>query len=121
MDIVSIRGAITADNNTPADIASATIELFQEIISQNDIKTENIIHIIFSMTKDLNAIYPAKALREKFDVADTPLFCVQEADIHEALEKCIRILIMTKSEISKKEVKHIYLKDAKKLRPDLSK
>jgi len=120
MNIVSIRGAITVDNNTTDDVKNATIELFQEIITANNIKNEDIIHIIFSLTKDINAIYPAKILRENFDIADTPLFCVQEADIHGTLEKCIRILIMTNSNSNKKEVKHIYLKGAKNLRPDIN-
>ena len=121
MNIISIRGAITAENNTSKDIAVATEELFREILSANNIKTDDIIHIIFSLTKDLNAVYPAKILRENFDVSNIPLFCVQEADIHNALEKCIRVLIMTKSDLTKDKVKHIYLKGAKNLRPDLSK
>lgn len=119
MDIVSIRGAITADNNTTADITSASVELFKEILEKNNLEINNIIHIIFSLTKDLNAIYPAKAIRENFQLNDTPLFCVQEADIHNSLEKCIRILVLTKSDKTKKEVKHIYLKGAQNLRPDL--
>ena len=119
--MVSIRGAITVDNNISEEIANATNELFGEIIKQNNIKIDDIVHIIFSMTKDLNAIYPAKALRENFDVADTPLFCTQEADITGSLEKCIRVLVLTNSEFSKKEVRHVYLKGAKNLRPDLNK
>ena len=119
MSIVSIRGAITADNNTTEDITSASAELFQEIMTRNNIDTESIINIIFSLTKDLNAIYPAKAIREKFDIADTPLFCVQEADIHNSIEKCIRILLTVNAGLTKKEVKHVYLKGAQNLRPDL--
>jgi len=120
MPIVSIRGAITVGNNTVDDIANATNELFGEIIAQNNIDIEDIIHIIFSLTKDLNAVYPAKVLRDKFDVSHTPLFCVQEADILNSLEKCIRILVLTNSAFSKKEIKHVYLREAKKLRPDLA-
>ena len=121
MNIVSIRGAITVDNNTTEDIAAATVELFREIVGKNDIMISNIVNIIFSVTKDLNAMYPAKALREHFDVADTPLFCVQEADIQDSLEKCIRVMVTVNSNSIKSEVKHVYLKGAQKLRPDLSK
>ena len=121
MNIISIRGAITADNNTTKDITDAVCELFSEILKSNKINTDDIINIIFSMTKDLNAIYPAKALRENFSVEDIPLFCTQEADIHNSLSKCIRILITANSDLTKKEVKHIYLKGAKNLRPDLTK
>ena len=119
MNIVSVRGAITADNNTTEDITNASNELFDEILKRNNINTDDIINIIFSLTKDLNAIYPAKAIRENFNIADTPLFCVQEADIHNSLEKCIRIMLTVKSDLTKKEVKHVYLKGAANLRPDL--
>ena len=121
MNVISIRGAITADNNTTKDISDATVELFSEILNANKISTDDIINIIFSMTKDLNAIYPAKALREKFSISDIPLFCTQEADIHNSLSKCIRVLITVNSDLSKSSVKHIYLKEAKNLRPDLIK
>ena len=119
MNIISIRGAITSDNNTVQSITDATVGLFNEILSQNSLTIDDIININFSVTKDLNAIYPAKALRENFDMADTPLFCTQEADIAGSLEKCIRVMILANSNLSKKEVKHVYLKGAKALRPDL--
>lgn len=119
MNIFSIRGAITAENNTTEDITSATIELFGEIIRQNDLSISDIVNIIFSVTKDLNAVYPAKALREHFDVAATPLFCLQEADIQNSLEKCIRVMITVSYDKAKEDVKHVYLKGAAKLRPDL--
>ena len=121
MGVVSIRGAITVDNNTAEDISSAAVEMFREIIGRNNILMSDIVNIIFSVTKDLNAIYPAKALREHFDIADTPLFCVQEADIQNSLEKCIRVMVTVISNTIKSEVKHVYLKGAKNLRPDLSK
>ena len=119
MNMVSIRGAITADNNTVDDISNSTVELFSKILEANNLCIDDIVHIMFSLTKDLNAIYPAKVLRDKFDISDTPLFCVQEADIHNSLEKCIRVLVLTKSNLTKKEVKHIYLKKAENLRTDL--
>ena len=119
MDIISIRGAITADANTENAIKIATLEMFDAILQENNLTIENIINIQFSMTKDLNAIYPAKVLREKYDLTYTPLFCTQEADVINSLEKTIRVLILAKSCLSKQEVKHVYLKDASFLRPDL--
>ena len=120
MNTISIRGAITADENSISAISNATIELYEEIVNANNIQEDDIVQIIFSLTKDLTAIYPAKALRETFTLNDTPLFCVQEADIEGSLEKCIRILITINSKLTKQEAKHIYLKNAKKLRPDLN-
>lgn len=119
MNNISVRGAITVERNTVADISAATVELYNEILKRNNLLEEDIVDIIFSMTKDLNAIYPVKALREECNVVLTPLFCTQEADIHNSLEKCIRILVRVNSTLTKKEVKHVYLKGAEKLRPDL--
>lgn len=119
MNILSIRGATTSENNTIEAITNSTIEMFAEILKQNNIKTENIINIQLSITKDLNAINPAKVLRENFDLTLTPLFCTQEADIINSLPNTIRILILTSSDLSKNDITHVYLKKAKNLRPDL--
>ena len=119
MNIISVRGATTADNNTVEAITIATVELFNEILKQNVIQVENIINIQLSITKDLNAINPAKILRENFDLAITPLFCTQEADIVDSLPNSIRIMVLVNSDLSKNNAKHVYLKNAKRLRPDL--
>ena len=119
MGIVAIRGAITVENNTISDISAATVELYKEIILRNGIKTDAIINIFFTLTKDLNAVYPAKALREYCNITDVPLLCMQEADICGSLEKCIRILLQVQTDLPKSEIKHVYLKGAEVLRPDL--
>ena len=59
-----IRGAISVDNNTIDDIKNATIELLNEMITKNNIKTEDISFAIFTLTSDLNAAFPAKFARE---------------------------------------------------------
>ena len=65
MTTKGIRGAITVDSNTEEALREATLELLCEIFEQNNIKgTENISHIIFTTTKDLNATFPAKFPRE---------------------------------------------------------
>ena len=119
MGIVAIRGAITVENNTVSDISAATVELYNEIIARNQVNSGAIINIIFSVTKDLNAIYPAKALRDSLNLADIPFMCVQEADIFGSLEKCIRILVHVEANLSKADVRHVYLRAAAALRPDL--
>ena len=42
-----IRGAITLSSNTKEEIKSATIELLNEMIKENDISTEDIAFAIF--------------------------------------------------------------------------
>lgn len=116
----SIRGAITVENNNKSEILTATTELLKKIIETNDLHTDDIINIIFTLTPDLNAVFPAVAARE-IGITSVPLMCMSEIPVDGALPKCIRILLTTQSEKSLTDINHIYLKEAIKLRPDLAK
>lgn len=119
--IRAVRGAITVDNNTIQDIHDAVCLLLKKIIETNDIATKDIVSCVFTMTNDLDAAYPAKFAREKFDFSLVPMICYQELDIKGSLRKCLRILLTYNCEKEQNEIKHIYLKGAKTLRPDLGK
>ncbi|MBC7087278.1 MAG: chorismate mutase [Tissierellales bacterium] len=119
MNTISIRGAITVDDNTEESILSSTIELLTTIENENKLKKNDVICILFTATKDLNAVYPAKAARI-LEYTQCSLMCLQEMDVEGSLSKCIRVLILCVSEMNQDEAKHVYLKDAKILRPDLS-
>ena len=110
-----IRGAITADNNTYEDIKSATVELLTEMINKNNIKKENISHAIFTLTKDLDKVFPAKFARIDLGWDKTPMMCFNEADIDGAIEKCIRVLIVLNCD-EDFEPQFVYLKGAQNLR-----
>ena len=120
MTVRGIRGAITVSENTINDIIEDTKILLTKMIAENDIDQTEIVSIFFSITKDLNATFPAKAARE-LGLHDTPLLCLNELDVPNSLEKVIRILMHVNSLKKQTEMKHIYLKEAIKLRPDLSK
>ncbi|TCT15003.1 chorismate mutase [Natranaerovirga pectinivora] len=117
--MIGIRGAITVDNNTKKDINECTKELIKMIIAENNIQQDDMVSILFSATKDLDSQYPAVAARE-MGITETPLFCVQEMDVIGSLEKCIRVLVHCNTNLPKKNIKHIYLKEAIKLRPDIA-
>lgn len=117
--MVSIRGAITVEDNTKENILKETKKLLIEIINRNNISKDEIISIIFTATKDLTAAYPAISARE-LDIVQASLLCVQEMDVDNSLKKCIRVMMNVESELSQQDIKHVYLKDAKKLRPDLT-
>lgn len=119
--MTSIRGAVTAGENTAGAIMEAAKKLIIKVIEANGLDTDQIIDIIFSATKDLNAAYPAAAARE-LGITNAGLFCVQEMDVQGSLPMCIRALFHVDA-IGKKQsdMRHIYLGDAKKLRPDLAK
>ena len=116
----AIRGAITVKENESSEIYAATAELLAEMINQNAVAREDLISIIFTLTPDLNACFPAKQAR-KIGYDNVPLMCMSEIGVEGALEKCIRILIHTNSDKTLDEIKHIYLKGASVLRPDLTK
>ncbi len=110
-----IRGAITIKNNTKEDIKSATIELLEKLIKENNIKKENISHAIFTLTNDLNAEFPAKFARLDFGWDNIAMMCFHELDVPNSLEKCLRVLVVVNVE-DNFEPKFVYLKGAEKLR-----
>jgi chorismate mutase len=114
-----VRGAITVDNNEYSDIENATLELLREMIDKNEINKESISHVIFTLTHDLDAGFPAKAARIHLGWADVPMICTQEIPVPGSLQKCIRVLMVINTTKQHKEIKHVYLRNAKTLRPDL--
>ena len=111
--MTAIRGAITANNNTVGDISAASVRLISELAARNNISSA--VSILISSTKDITAVYPAKAIRES-GIIDAPLFSCLEPDIDNALEMCIRIMVSINENI---KPEHVYLEGAKILRPDL--
>lgn len=115
-----IRGAITVEHDCVEMVEKASIELFSEIISLNKVAVDDISHVIFTMTNDLKCAYPAKFVRQYFDIKNVPLMCMQELEVENSLTKCIRVLVVINTEKSQKEIRHVYLKGASVLRPDLT-
>lgn len=117
--MVSIRGAITLDKNNSEEIIEKTKELLLKMEEKNNIDRKNVVSILFSATKDLNAEYPAKAARI-LGYTRAGLMCFNEMDVVNNLEKCIRIMILYNGNLNQDCVKHVYLGKAKALRPDLN-
>lgn len=110
-----IRGAITVENNSSEALKQATIELLNEMFTQNNINKEFISHIIFTTTIDINAEFPAKFARKDFGLSKTAMMCYHELDVPHSLSMCLRILIVLNCEIDF-EPKFVYLKGASNLR-----
>lgn len=120
MLVRGVRGATTVENNTRDEILTATRQLFALMIRLNGIEPEMAASAMFSVTTDLNAEFPALAARQ-LGWLEVPLLCTYEIDVPGSLRKCIRILINWNTEKSQHDIKHVYIKDAVRLRPDLSK
>jgi monofunctional chorismate mutase len=114
-----VRGAITVSQNSKEEILQATKELLINMANANQASVTDIAGIIFSVTPDLNAAFPAAAAREMGWV-HVPLFDTLEINVPGALRKCIRALMFINTELAQSEIKHIYLREARQLRPDLS-
>ena len=117
MSVRGIRGAITAQENNSGEIVRATDELLREMIAANGITPDNIASAIFSVTADLNAEFPALAARQ-LGWKNVPLLCTNEIAVPGSLGKCIRVLVHINTEKGSREIQHVYLGEAKKLRPD---
>lgn len=117
--IQAIRGATTVAHNSADEIAAATHELLDEIESQNRLSPEHIISVTFSVTKDLDALFPAAAARQRPGWDAVPLLDVQHMHVVNSLPRCIRVLIHTQIPVLHEEIAHVYLREARGLRPDL--
>ena len=114
----AIRGAITAQDNDPAAIVAATGELLAAILEQNALAIDDVVSAIFTMTDDLDAIFPAEAAR-RFGWSQVPLLCAREITVRGALPRCIRVLLHAESARPRADIRHVYLREAIRLRPDL--
>ena len=84
-----VRGATTADENSRKAILTATRQLLALMIRVNGIKPEDVGSAIFSLTRDLDAEFPALAARQ-LGWLDVPLLCTYEVDVPGSLRRCVR-------------------------------
>ena len=115
-----IRGAITISADTKENVLSATHELLDAILVANpELRSNDIASALFTTTEDVSSAYPALAARQiGWDAV--PMLCAREIPVPGSLPMCIRVLIHWNTDKEQKEIKHIYLRGAKVLRPDLA-
>lgn len=114
-----VRGATTVETNSKEEILAATRQLLALLIRINNIDTEMVASATFSVTSDLNAEFPALAARQ-LGWLDVPLLCTYEIDVPGSLRRCIRILVHWNTDKSQRDIRHVYVNEAVRLRPDLS-
>lgn len=112
-----VRGATTTPVDTAEAIHTATRELLQEIVAANAIDPDDIASIIFTMSPDLHADYPAAGARQ-LGWMSVPLLCAQEIDVPQTLPRTIRVLLHWNTTVTQKDICHIYINGAEVLRPD---
>jgi chorismate mutase len=119
MAVRGIRGATSVTSDSPAEILEATRELVEELLRANGIvEFDEIVSVIFTTTSDLASAFPAEAARA-LGMNHVPLLCASEIPVRGSMPRCIRVLMHLNTDKAQSEVVHVYLRDAKKLRPDM--
>lgn len=113
-----IRGAITVQENDAKEITDATYELVTEMMKRNAVDLDDIASVIFTVTQDLDAAFPAVGGR-KAGLSSVPLLCATEIPVPGGQDRCIRVLMHVNTTKSQAEIHHVYLGEAAALRPDL--
>lgn len=112
-----IRGATTVKHNQRDEILTSTTELLQLIIERNHIRVDDIASVIFTVTDDLDAEFPALAARQ-IGWTETALMCMREIPVPGSLPMCIRVLLHVNTSRKQSEIQHVYLREAIALRPN---
>jgi chorismate mutase len=115
-----VRGATTVAANDREEILTATRQLLALMIRLNGIESSDVASAIFSTTRDLDAEFPALAARQ-LGWLDVPLLCGHEISVPGSLPLCIRVLLHWNTDKEQSQVDHVYVREANRLRPDLTK
>jgi chorismate mutase len=113
-----IRGATTVEVDSADAILAATRDLLLRMVEANQVAVAEIASAIFTMTPDLIAAFPARAARD-LGWQHVPLLDAQEVPVPGSLSRCVRVLLLWNTDRSQEEVRHVYLREAASLRPDL--
>ena len=113
-----IRGATQIDANTVEAMEDGVAELCRALSEANRIEQDEIVWAIFTVTHDLDADFPARAARVKGGWERVPMICSREIPVPGSLERTVRVLVHVDSG-SPSDAKHVYLRGARVLRPDL--
>ncbi len=113
-----VRGAIQVSVNDRESILDGALELIQALVHENGIHSEKVSSVLFTVTPDLNAAFPAE-VRTQIGWNLVPFLCGQEIPVPGSLQRLVRILILFETDRDQKEICHLYLGEAATLRPDL--
>ncbi len=119
MQLRGVRGAITLENNSKEEVKNATIKLTKEVLEKNNINKDDIAFVIYTVTNDINADFPAKYARLELGFDLIPMMCYREMEVEGSIPLCLRMLLTFNTNKTQKEIKHCYLGNAQTLRKDL--
>jgi chorismate mutase len=115
----AVRGATQLEVDEREHLLERVAELITAVLEGNDLSTDDLISVLFTVTPDLSSEFPAVAGRQ-VGLVDVPLICAQEIDVPGALPRVVRMMLHTETPRSREQVQHVYLHGAVALRPDLT-
>ena len=118
-NVTAIRGATTSSGNTFKEIENSVVELIDELISRNSLDPKKILSITFTVTKDLDACFPASIARKHFGFDSVAFLDCQQMYIPNDVDFCIRLMALVILPTSY-SINHPYLRGASNLRTDRS-
>ncbi len=118
MAVRAVRGATQVDIDDRDSVIEATAELVLAVLDRNHIDTDALISVIFTTTPDLTAEFPAYAARS-IGMTDVPFLCASEIAVPGAMPRVVRLLALVDTELTRAEIRHVYLRGAAQLRTDL--
>ena len=116
--IRGLRGATTVAANEAGQIAERTRELIRLLVESNGLRPEDVASALFTVTEDLDAAFPAVAARDFVEWKDVPLLCAREIPVPGSPARCIRILIHWNTDRPQADIRHVFLRGARHLRPE---
>ena len=116
-NITAIRGATTSSGNTLKEIENSVVELINELILRNSLDPKKILSITFTVTKDLDACFPASIARKCFELDSVAFLDCQQMYVPNDVDFCIRLMAVVIFP-SGATLNHPYLKGASYLRRD---
>ena len=119
MTVRAIRGAIQLDGVDREDILEGTAELVNAVMSRNDLTPDDVISVLFTVTPDLTAEFPALAAR-KTGFHAVPLMCATEIPVPGAMPRVVRLMAHVETDRPRSEIQHVYLRGAAALRQDIA-
>ena len=119
MPVRGIRGATTVDADTPEEILAATRELLEAVLKANAVEQfDDLASVFLTTTPDLTSAFPAAAARA-LGMDRVPLLCATEINVPGSMPRCIRVLLHINTDRPQRDITHVYLREAQKLRPDM--
>src|ERR1700733_8454630 len=119
MTVRAVRGAVQIDTDDRDAILEGTTELVAEVVARNELTTDDVISVLFTVTPDLTAEFPALAAR-KLGFHDVPLICATEIPVPGAMPRVVRLMAHVDSDRPRSAIQHVYLRGAAAPRPDIA-